>query len=53
MSFFAKLFAASTLTAFAPTNGQNLTTEFARQRLAGTMPGETGARAGARFGIML
>jgi hypothetical protein len=53
MSFFTRLFSASTRTAYMPFNGQNLTTEMERRRLSGTMPGETGARAGSRFGIML
>lgn len=31
----------------------NATTYFERARLARTMPGETGARAGARFGFIV
>ena len=31
----------------------NPNTVFARQRLGRTMPGETGARAGARFGFLV
>lgn len=53
MSIFAKIFRVSTLSAFAPSNGANLTTELERRRFSNTMPGETGARAGARFGLML
>lgn len=53
MSFFANIFRASTLSAFAPASGRNLTTEMERRRLSNTMPGETGARTAARFGLMM
>jgi len=53
MSFFTRLFSASTHAAYMPTSGRNLTTDMERRRLYGTMPGETGARTGSRFGIML
>lgn len=52
MSFFTRIFSASTRAAFS-VNGRNLTTEIERKRFAGTMPGEMGARAGSRFGMML
>lgn len=52
MSFFTRIFSASTRAAFN-VNGRNLTAETERKRFAGTMPGEMGARAGARFGMML
>lgn len=53
MSFFVRMFSASAASAFAPTSGRNLSTEIERRRLSKTMPGETGARTGARYGIML
>ena len=53
MSIFAKLFSVGTRAAYAPTTGENLTTAFARDRLSRTMPGETGARTGASFGLFI
>lgn len=53
MSIFARLFSAGTKAAYAPTNGANLTTTFARDRLARTMPGETGARTGSSYGLFV
>jgi hypothetical protein len=53
MSIFAKFFRVGTLAAYAPTTGANLTTTFERNRLGRTMPGETGARAGSRYGLFV
>ncbi len=53
MSIFLNLFRASTRSAYAPATGRNLTTAMERQRLANTMPGETGARAGSRYGMIV
>lgn len=53
MSIFAKFFRAGMFAAYEPTTGRNLTTTFERKRLSGTMPGEVGARAGAKYGLML
>lgn len=53
MTIFAKLFGVSTKAAYAPASGTNLTTTFERARLAGTMPGEMGARTGSRFGLFV
>lgn len=53
MSIFTRFFSASTRSAFLPHSGRNIVTETERRRLSGTMPGETGARVGSRFGIML
>jgi len=53
MSIFAKLFRVGTLSAYAPTNGANLTTTFERNRLGRTMPGETAARVGSSFGLFV
>lgn len=53
MTIFAKFFTVGTKAVYAPTSGANLTTAFARDRLSRTMPGETGARAGSRYGLFV
>lgn len=53
MTIFARLFRVGTAAAYAPTSGTNLTTAFARDRLARTMPGETAARAGSSYGLFV
>ena len=53
MSIFARLFSAGTKAAYTPTSGLNLTTAFARDRLARTMPGETAARTGSSYGLFI
>ena len=53
MTIFARLFRAGTRVAYAPTNGVNLTTAFARDRLLRTMPGETAARTGSSYGLFV
>lgn len=53
MSIFTRFFSVSTQSAFTPHTGRNIVTENERRRLADTMPGETGARTGSRFGLML
>ena len=44
MNFFSRLFAR---------RDGNLTTALERQRLGKTMPGQTAAIAGARFGVLV
>ena len=46
MKFFSRLFAGKS-------REINLTTALERQRLGRTMPGQTGAMAGARFGALV
>jgi hypothetical protein len=45
MKFFSRLFAKK--------SEGNLTTALERQKLSRTMPGQTGAMAGARFGALV
>lgn len=45
MKLFSRIFAAR--------NSSNLTTALERQRLGKTMPGQTAAMAGARFGCLV
>ncbi|MEO0542500.1 MAG: hypothetical protein AAFY99_01670 [Pseudomonadota bacterium] len=53
MSVFANLFRVGVFTAASPINGNNITANADRDRLARAMPGEYGARLGSRFGLML
>ena len=53
MTIFTRLFQIGTKAAYAPTSGANLTTTFARDRLSRTMPGETGAHTGSRYGLFV
>lgn len=52
MSFFTRIFSVSTRAAFN-VNGRNIASDAERNRFAGTMPGEMGARTASRFGLML